>query len=169
MKTGFTNGSDANDVTDSENDEDDDEKLNKADEDEEDRSESPPKPKRKRGRPPKVEEKPPKERWQNDPYDFDTECNADLGSGDESTKKGWRVATEKKRRKGDQEEEEEVEMTTLEHFGLLLTKVINKQNRDVAKPTSSTKLFCLQSSHYCNFIYTHFITVISSSVISSTQ
>ncbi len=34
-------------------------------------------------------------------------------------------------------EEEEVEMTTLEHFGLLLTKVINKQNRDVAKPTSS--------------------------------
>ncbi len=39
-------------------------------------------------------------------------------------------------------EEEEVEMTTLEHFGLLLTKVINKQqNRDVAKPTSSTSSF----------------------------
>ena len=66
--TGFTNGSDANDVSDSDNDDDDDEKPNKVDEEEEDRSESPPKPKRKRGRPPKVpktvtEEKPAKDRW----------------------------------------------------------------------------------------------------------
>lgn len=65
--SGFTNGSDANDVSDSDNDDDDDEKPNKVpDEEEEDRSESPPKPKRKRGRPPKVaktEEKPAKDRW----------------------------------------------------------------------------------------------------------
>ena len=55
--------------------------------------------------------------FQNDPYEFEVESNAEHGSGDESTtKKGWRIqSTEKKRRKGDQDEDEEERATSPAH------------------------------------------------------